>query len=161
MTEVRFSHIALNCRDPLETEEFYTRYFGFRRARVIPLGQEQIVFLKLDGTYLELFASKEEAPLPDPKNDGYGFAGVRHFAFQVDNVDDKLSEIGKDAKVMLGPMAFDDFIPGWKTVWVSDPDGRIVEISQGFVDQAAPPPFVAAPVPVGAARTVDPVGRGG
>jgi len=31
-------------------------------------------------------------------------------------------------------MAFDAFIPGWKTAWVSDPDGNILEISQGFKD---------------------------
>src|SRR5689334_3081385 len=116
MKNLKFSHIALNCRNPLATEEFYTRYFGFRRARVIPLGQEQIVFLKLDETYLELFSTKDEAPLPPATNDGYGFAGIRHFAFQVDNVDKKLAEIGHHAKVMLGPLSFDDFIPGWKTV---------------------------------------------
>jgi glyoxylase I family protein len=144
MKELKFSHIALNCRDPLATEEFYTRNFGFRRARVIPLGQDQIVFIKLDEIYLELFATKEEAPLPPAEKDGYSFAGIRHLAFQVDNVDKKLEEIGQDAPVMLGPLAFDDFIPGWKTVWVKDPDGRIVEVSQGFVDQVAPPPFLAS-----------------
>lgn len=146
MKGLKFSHIALNCRDPLETEKFYTNYFGFRRARVITLGEDQIVFLKLNGTYLELFGTKEPMPLELPKNDGYSFAGIRHFAFQVDSVDNKLAEIGKNAKIMLGPMAFDDFIPGWKTVWIADPDGRIVEISQGFVDQAAPPPLVETPV---------------
>ena len=31
-------------------------------------------------------------------------------------------------------MDFDAFIPGWRTVWVADPDGNIVEISQGFKD---------------------------
>ena len=40
-------HMGLVCRDPVATERFYTRYFGFRRARVVPLGDgEQIVFLK-------------------------------------------------------------------------------------------------------------------
>jgi glyoxylase I family protein len=61
------------------------------------------------------------------------------FAFQVDDVDEKLAEIGFDAEVTLGPLAFDNFIPGWKTAWVRDPDGNIVEISQGFVDQERPP----------------------
>ncbi|MHC5828004.1 MAG: VOC family protein, partial [Nostoc sp.] len=59
--------------------------------------------------------------------------------FQVDDVDAKLAEIGNDAKVTLGPLNFDSFIPGWRTVWVSDPDGNIVEISQGYVDQENPP----------------------
>ena len=47
--------------------------------------------------------------------------------------------MGADAKVTLGPMDFDAFIPGWRTVWVSDPDGNIVEISQGYVDEEDPP----------------------
>lgn len=40
-----------------------------------------------------------------------------------------------DALVTLGPLNFDDLIPGWRSVWVADPNGNIVEISQGYVDQ--------------------------
>jgi glyoxylase I family protein len=68
---------------------------------------------------------------------------VRHLAFKVDDVDAKLAEMGADAKITLGPLNFDDYIPGWRTVWIADPDGRIVEISQGFVDQDNPPPLAA------------------
>jgi glyoxylase I family protein len=49
--------------------------------------------------------------------------------------------MGEDAKITLGPVNFDDYIPGWRTVWLADPDGRIVEISQGFTDQENPPPL--------------------
>ncbi|MFD0392273.1 hypothetical protein ACFQ3Z_03690 [Streptomyces nogalater] len=35
----------------------------------------------------------------------------------------------------LGPLAFDSVIPGWKTIWVTDPDGVVVEVSQGYRDQ--------------------------
>jgi glyoxylase I family protein len=134
-----FSHVALNCRDPLATERFYSRNFGFRRARVIPLGAEQIVFLKCGSMYLELFQAKGEPSDAAAEKDGPGHRGVRHFAFQVDNVDSKLKEMGGDARVSLGPLDFDAFIPGWRTVWVSDPDGNIVEISQGYTDQENPP----------------------
>ena len=47
MPSLAFSHAAISCKDPLAIERYYTRYFGFRRARVIPLGQDQIVFIKL------------------------------------------------------------------------------------------------------------------
>jgi glyoxylase I family protein len=30
-------------------------------------------------------------------------------------------------------MNFDDFIRGWRSVWLADPEGNIIEISQGFV----------------------------
>lgn len=136
-----FSHIAISCKDPIATERWYTRHFGFKRARVIPLGSEQIVFLKADNMYLELFQAKGDSPVPAATNDGPGYPAWRHIAFQVDNVDAKLAEMGNDARITLGPLTFDDFIPGWKTVWVSDPNGNIVEISQGYTDQENPPPL--------------------
>jgi glyoxylase I family protein len=140
MSHTTFAHVALNCRDLAETESFYSRHFGFRRARVIELGPDnQIVFLKSGAVYLELFQATGEAPFEQPENDGPAWPGVRHLAFQVDDVDEMLAEIGADAEVTLGPLAFDDFIRGWKTAWVRDPDGNIVEISQGFVDQKNPP----------------------
>ena len=146
MTLQIFSQVALTCKDPIATEEFYTRYFGFKRARIADLPDgDRIVFIKMgDGDfYLELFRAKEELPIPLPTNDGYQFPSVRHLAFKVDNVDAKLAEIGAEAKLTLGPLNFDDYISGWRTVWIADPDGRIVEISQGFVDQDNPPALAA------------------
>lgn len=140
MAPLTFSHVALNCANPAATERFYTKHFGFARARVIPLGDDQIVFLKSGDVYLELFRTREQPPVPPAGKDGPAYAGVRHFAFKVDDVDAKLAEMGAEARVTLGPLSFDDFIPGWRTVWVADPDGNIVEISQGYTDQRNPPP---------------------
>ena len=134
-----FSHVALSCGDPIATERFYTRYFGFKRARVIPLGAQQIVFLKAGNVYLELFSAEGTPPAPPEADDGPHYAGFRHIAFTVDNVDAAIAAMGAEAKVTLGPLSFDDFIPGWRTVWVADPDGNIVEISQGYTDQSNVP----------------------
>jgi glyoxylase I family protein len=134
-----FSHVAISCQDPLAVERFYSKYFGFRRARVIPLGAQQIVFIKSGAVYLELFQSEGESPAPVAVDDGPHYPGWRHIAFQVDSVDDQLREMGSDARITLGPLDFDDFIPGWRTVWVADPEGNIVEISQGYVDQEQDP----------------------
>lgn len=134
-----FSHVALSCGDPIATERFYTKHFGFTRARVIPLGAQQIVFLKSGNVYLELFSAEGTRPAPPAVADGPHYAGVRHIAFTVDSVDAVIAAMGADAKVTLGPLSFDDFIPGWRTVWVADPDGNIVEISQGYTDQANVP----------------------
>ena len=144
MHSTAFAHVGLNCRDPIRIEQFYTRYFGFRRARVVELGETQIVFLKSGDVYLELFQASEEAPTPPPVNDGPQWPGVRHLAFQVESVDAKLAELGADAAVTFGPFGFDDFIPGWRTAWIADPEGNIVEITQGFVDQANPPALLEA-----------------
>jgi glyoxylase I family protein len=129
-----FSHVALNCRDLAATEAFYAR-FGFERVRTIPLGESAIVFLRLGSVLLELFAA--EGSVDAAVGDGPHAAGaVRHIAFQTDDVDAVLAALGSDAVVTLGPLDFDAFIPGWRTVWLRDPDGVIVEVSQGYRDEA-------------------------
>jgi glyoxylase I family protein len=141
MAALKFSHIAISCADPIAVERFYTRHFDFRRARVIPLGEEQIVFIKSGEVYLEIFQAKGERPVPPAGQDGPAHPGWRHLAFMVNDVDAKLADMGDDVKVTLGPLSFDDFIPGWRTAWIADPEGNIVEISQGYVDQEQPPPL--------------------
>lgn len=142
MTDATFAHVGFTCQDPLTVERFYTRHFGFRRVRVVPLGDEQIVFTQAGALMLEIFRATEERPIPAPEKDGYPWPGLRHLAFQVESVDAKLQAMGDEARVMLGPMDFDDFIPGWRAAWIADPEGNIIEISQGYQDQApAPPPL--------------------
>lgn len=136
MAFLRFSHVALSCQDPLAVERFYTKHFGFKRARVIGT---DVVFIKSETTYLELFHAEGEAPSPPAGADGPHYQGWRHIAFQVDDVDAKLAAMGDDARITLGPLSFDAVIPGWRTVWVADPEGNVVEISQGYVDQENPP----------------------
>ncbi len=139
MTSVEFSHISVACKDPIALERFYTKYLGFKRTRVIPVGEDQIVFIKSGNAYIEIFRASEESSVPTAEKDGPSYPGWRHIAFKVDDIDAKLAEMGDDAKITLGPLEFDDFIPGWRTVWVADPEGNIVEISQGYVDEENPP----------------------
>ena len=140
-----FSHIAITCKAPLVIEQFYTKHFGFQRARVVSLGEDQIVFLKREDVYLELFRATNEALRPPATGSGPEYPGWRHIAFMVEDVDAKVAEMGAAAKITLGPLSFDAFIPGWRTVWIADPEGNIIEISQGFVDQENPPTLELAP----------------
>lgn len=139
MVKTSFAHVGLNCKDLAATEKFYVRHFGFLRARVVPLGSDRIVFLKSGDIWLELFSAKGDAP--DVENDGPTAPGFRHLAFSVENVESKLKELGDEVKVTLGPLRFDDFIEGWAGAWVKDPDGRIIELSQGYSDEENPPPL--------------------
>jgi glyoxylase I family protein len=142
MSDVIFAHAALSCNDPIAVEKFYSNYFGFRRARVIQIDDNnQVVFVKNDQNfYLEIF--KADSVRNSPKvteGDGPHFDAIRHLAFKVESVDAKLKEMGNDAVISLGPFKFYEVIDGWKTVWVRDPEGNIVEISQGYTDQENPP----------------------
>lgn len=134
MTAPQWPHTALNCADQTRTEEFYTRWFGFTRARVVSLPDAEIVFLRNGPVLLELFGAA--GAVPQYSQDGPHDRGtVRHIAFQTDDVDAFLHRMGGTAQVSLGPIGFDDVIPGWRTVWLRDPDGVIVEVSQGYRDQ--------------------------
>jgi glyoxylase I family protein len=135
MAPVVFSHVALNCRDLATTERFYVRHFGFRRVRAIPLGEQQIVFLRSGDVLLELFQAEGDAD-PGVADGPHAAGAVRHLAFQTSDVYASLTDLGADAEVTLGPLDFGDFIPGWRTAWVRDPDGVVVEVSQGYVDEA-------------------------
>ncbi len=46
-----------------------------------------------------------------------------------------LAGMGAAAEVTLGPLDFSEFIAGWRTVWLRDPDGVVVEVSQGYRDE--------------------------
>ena len=140
MATPRFFHIALACRDPLSLERFYTKHFGFRRAQVFVLGDQQIVFLKSDTIYLELFQARLPAPVAPAAGDGPWYPGLRHLAFTVDDVDAKLAELGSEVRVTQMPLDFDDFIPGWRSAWVADPEGNILELTRGYLDEPESPP---------------------
>jgi glyoxylase I family protein len=140
---MQLHHISLSCRDPLVIERFYTRHFGFQRARVIPLPDgQQIVFLKGNNVYLELFLAQGEPPAsPNTSGEGLLYRGVRNISFIVDNVDAHIAVMGDAAHISFGPLDFSAFIPGWRSIWLADPEGNIVQVTQGFVDQESPPPL--------------------
>ncbi len=69
---------------------------------------------------------------------------MRNFSFEVDDVDRKIAEMGSDAVVTFGPMSFDAFIPGWRSAWLRDPAGNLIQITKGYTDQENPPPLPPA-----------------
>jgi glyoxylase I family protein len=65
--------------------------------------------------------------------DGSQNPGVtRHIAFQTNDLNEFLTRVGNEITISLGPLSFDDFIPGWRSAWLIDPDGVIVEVRQGY-----------------------------
>lgn len=134
-------HLGLACDDPLAIERWYSKHLGFTRKRVYLPGPDQVVVIGTeDGAALELFPAKGERPTP-PEADGPWAPGFRHLAFLVDDLDATLAELGDEGRVTLGPLDFGDFVPGMRVAWVADPEGNIVELNQGYVDERDPPPL--------------------
>ena len=140
MGTVELAHIGLVCRSMAETESFYSRHFGFTRARVIDRGEQGlIIFLKNPGgLYLELFPAAAAAPVTADTGDGPDWPGFKHIAFAVKSIDEVLARMGDEAVITQGPMDLSAMVSGWHTVWLRDPDGRILEISEGYADETAP-----------------------
>jgi glyoxylase I family protein len=135
MTEISFHHVALTCGSVARTEQFYCDNFGFTRKRAFQIGSgKEIVYISNGLVYLELFPKDTERPIPASEKDGPAYPGLRHIAFKVSDVDAALAAMHDRADISLGPLTFDAFIPGWKSVWIKDPDGNLVELSQGYKD---------------------------
>ena len=49
--------------------------------------------------------------------------------------------MGEDAKITLGPLDMAAFIDGMRVAWITDPEGNIVELNQGYEDETDPPPL--------------------
>ena len=147
-------HICISCADMESVERWYTKHFAFTRRRVylsspeLPLpSQDQAglpvagVIIGNGGVSLELLPATSESPVPTATADGPSYPAYRHFAFSVDDLDAKLAELGGDMKITLGPIDMGAFIPGMRVAWISDPEGNIVELNQGYEDETAPPPL--------------------
>jgi glyoxylase I family protein len=135
MTRLAFSHVAISCQDPDAVERFYSTHFGFKRARVYVPGPDQVVMLKAHGVYLELFHATQPAPAPPAAGAGPEHPGWRHVAFLVDDLTEKLAQMGQEARITLGPVDMSDLVPGMHVCWLADPEGNIVELNQGYRDQ--------------------------
>lgn len=139
MINTSFHHVGVVCKDPIKLEKFYTKYFGFKRARVYAPGPNQVVIIKSGSLALELFKATEKRPDNKPVEAGPMYPCWRHLCFMVDDLDAKLKEMGEVAKITLGPLDMSDFIPGMKVCWLADPEGNIIELNQGYVDEKKPP----------------------
>lgn len=135
MISTVFSHIGLTCRDPQLIENFYTKHFDFKRARVYAPGPDQVVMIKSGNYYLELFKATEKSPVAPAVKSGSEYPGWRHICFLVEDLEAKLKELGKEIVITLGPADMGSFIPGMKVCWVADPEGNIIELNQGYKDE--------------------------
>src|SRR5438093_5067353 len=92
---VRIKHIAIRTPDPEKTAAFYKDVFGLKEV-----GQARTGYYLSDGHInLAILKAREQGTEESPR-DASGYAGVHHFGFMVDDVDEtrrKLEAAGTPA----------------------------------------------------------------
>lgn len=127
--------MGLNCIDPDKIEKFYEKHFGFKRKNVFTKASgEQIIMIGLGNVYLELFKTLQKSCNENSGDTGPQCSGWRHICFSVDNLEEKLSQMGDDLKITHGPTKLDDFVLGMRACWIADPEGNIIELNEGYRD---------------------------
>ncbi len=126
-------HIAFNCRDMAAQEAFYTKHFGFNRARVFERGTpNEFVMLRLGATCLEFFQTGDDAKVLAGGEQAVGF---KHLAFEVPDIPAAVAALKKDG-IEPGPVIdCGSIVEGMSVCFFDDPEGNIVELMHGFRDE--------------------------
>jgi glyoxylase I family protein len=131
-----FNHIAFNCRDVARQERFYTKHFGFKRSRTFHAGQPNEFFLlKLGAMRLELFPT-DSLKVSDASA-GEQAIGFKHLAFDVPKLEPVIAALQEDGVTCDAIIDCAEAIrPGARIVFFRDLEGNIIELMEGYVDEA-------------------------
>lgn len=130
-------HIAYGCADRRRMEAFYTKVFGFKRARVFNPGTAgQFVMLRLGAVCLEFFQAPPEAAEMRATEQTVGY---RHLAIEVEDLEAKILEIQAEGLEVDPIVDCSAVTPGLRVAFFRDPEGNVVELMQGWRDEENPP----------------------
>lgn len=118
-------HIAIIASDYEKSKSFYTDVLGFTIDREVNRAERQSfkLDLSLNGQYLiELFSFPDPPKRPSRPE----ATGLRHLAFQVENIEAAIEELVKK-DVHPEPIRIDEFT-GKKFTFFADPDDLPIEL---------------------------------
>lgn len=120
----RVHHIAIICTDYQNSKQFYTDVLGLTVVREVYREERQSykVDLEVSGLYqIELFSFPEPPARPSRPE----AAGLRHLAFEVDDVEAAIAHVNAHG-VPAEPIRIDEFT-GKRFTFLADPDGLPIE----------------------------------
>ena len=119
-------HIAIICSDYARTKAFYIDKLGFRLIREVyrPVQKDYLRMLRLGDTTLEVF-EKPNAPRRPNEPEAMG---LRHLAFQVENVEKTAAWLNSRG-IETEPIRTDT-INGGRMTFFHDPDGLPLELHE-------------------------------
>lgn len=152
MSLLRLTHIGICVSDWGRSLRFYRDLLGFKHLSELQLAGEpsstllqlpdvelRAIYLERDGTRIELL----HYPVPGHRGDGTPRAmnqlGLTHLSLRVDDLAATLEEL-KQAGVQILEKSHID-IPAFEAaaIFITDPDGTLIELVQAPGDPAAPP----------------------
>ncbi len=120
----RVHHVAIICTDYAKSKHFYTEVLGMKAVREVFRKERNSYKLDLEvgGLYqIELFSFPEPPPRPSRPE----AAGLRHLAFEVDDIEVAIAEVNAHG-VITEPIRVDEFT-GKRFTFMADPDGLPIE----------------------------------
>lgn len=126
----RIHHVAIICSDYARSKRFYTEVLGLKVLAENYRAQRDSFKLDLglpDGSQIELFSFPNA-----PARPSYPEAqGLRHLAFEVDDVDDWVRQLQAHG-VEVEPVRVDEFTLK-RFVFFADPDALPIELYEASV----------------------------
>ncbi|RZK76997.1 MAG: VOC family protein [Pedobacter sp.] len=117
-------HIAIICTNYEVSKTFYIDVLGLKVIREVYREARDSYKLDLaigDHYVIELFSFPSPAPRPSRPE----AAGLRHLAFEVDDLDEVVTEL-QNKEVVVEPIRVDEFT-GKRFTFIADPDGLPLE----------------------------------
>lgn len=121
----RVHHIAIICSDYARSKQFYTEVLGLKIVREVYREQRQSYKLDLalgDLYQIELFSFPDPPARPSRPE----AAGLRHLAFEVDDLDEAVAHIASFG-VDVEPIRVDECTDK-RFTFFADPDGLPLEL---------------------------------
>lgn len=120
----KIHHIAIICKDYAISKAFYTNVLGLEIIREVYRAERKSYKLDLavNGNYIiELFSF----PDPPDRSSRPEAAGLRHLAFDVDDLDKVIAELA-EKQITAEPIRTDEFT-GKRFTFIADPDQLPIE----------------------------------
>lgn len=121
----RVHHIAIICSDYEKSKHFYSVVLGLKIVREVYREERRSYKLDLgvgNQYQIELFSFPDPPARPSRPE----AVGLRHLAFEVDNIDEAIAHI-KTFDIAIEPIRIDEFT-GKRFTFFADPDGLPVEL---------------------------------
>lgn len=121
----KIHHVAIICSDYIKSKKFYTEVLGFEIEKETYREKRNSykLDLKINGVYqIELFSfpnAPERVNYPEAR-------GLRHLAFEVDDINETVKELAKKG-VVTEKIRIDE-VTGKKFTFFNDPDKLPLEI---------------------------------